>query len=621
MNTESSKEYRVVSPQGNIQAGVIIPERGQLELSAGRRSSGCSDGLTQIAEPSPVGLTVGNMAYGTNVELLSARYSTSEFEFPVRGVHKLARTACNELRLAFRQQGADSPFFMEVRAYDDGIAYRYTVPGAGAQHVGQEASSWTLPADTTVWFFERNSQWKLKSYAGEWISAPVEEMASVSAQGPVQGMPLVLKYPGEGGGYGAIMEAALYNYSGMRLKAVGSNRFTADFWEGEAGFDADGPVVTPWRVLLSSPDLNGLVNSDLIASLNPPPDPQLFPDISYVRPGRSVFRWWCRGTGMPEEEREFVDYAARLGFEYTILDEGWEAWEHKWETVGQLAGYARARGVGVFLWKRSKEINDPADNWGKLRSFMDQAREAGAAGLKIDFIDCESKACIDFETAALQQAARRRLMINFHGISKPTGESRTYPNEITREGIRGLELNKMSEGPIPSFHNAALPFTRFLAGHGDYTPVGFSNPGQTTCAHQLATAILFTSPMQVIAEDPRILLEEESVAPALSLLMSLPTVWEETVVLPPSSIGEWALMARRSGTTWFVAGVNGGTAGTVEIPLTFLSAEQAYMQEIVSDEGDKRLVQSVERIGLRRRSLEQPLLAHGGIVIRYMTVD
>jgi len=120
----------------------------------------------------------------------------------------------------------------------------------------------------------------------------------------------------------------------------------------------------------------------------------------------------------------------------------------------------------------------------------------------------------------LKECALRSLMVNFHGCQSPSGESYTYPNEITREGIRGLELNKMSEGPITSYHNALLPFTRLAVGHGDYTPLSFVNPGNTTFAHQLATMVAFNSPLQVVAEDPEILLHNSLVTPALDFIKS-----------------------------------------------------------------------------------------------------
>jgi alpha-glucosidase len=188
-------------------------------------------------------------------------------------------------------------------------------------------------------------------------------------------------------------------------------------------------------------------------------------------------------------------------------------------------------------------------------------------------METEAKAAIDFEITALQLAAERKLMILFHGCQKPTGEARTYPNEITREAIRGLELNKMAEGPIPAWHNAALPFTRFVAGHADYTPVGFSNPGPTTFAHQLATDIIFTSGLQNIAEHPYKLLNDAHTKPALDILKAVPSVWDETRVLKPSRIGRLACFARRSGDTWFLAALNAEPMILRSVDLSFLGAK------------------------------------------------
>ncbi|WP_158289342.1 glycoside hydrolase family 97 protein [Paenibacillus flagellatus] len=537
------------SPGGTVAARIGLDSGGRLyyEVTSGGRT---------VIEPSEMGMTVDGSDLGDGVRFEGEERGTIDETYPARGVHRTAVNRCSVLTARLTHRASGIGYSVEARAFDDGFAYRYVVPGDGERVVGGERSSWTIPAGCGVWLFERNSSWKLKSYAGEWVRADAEELPTFSGQGPVQGTPIVLELPG-GRGYAALLEAALYNYSGMRLEAVGGRKLRANFTEGEAGFAVEGTIVTPWRATIVAADLNGLVNSDLLTNLNPPPSPELFAEPSYIRPGRSVWRWWSQGTGTPEQEREYVDFAATLGFEYTTVDEGWEKWPDPWGDLRALAGYAASRGVGVFVWKRSKEVDDPADGYGKLRTFLDEVKAAGACGVKIDFIDNESKAAIDFEIGALRLAAERRLMVNFHGISKPTGESRTYPNEITREGIRGLELNKMAEGPIPAFHNAALPFTRFVAGHGDYTPVGYSNPGPTTFAHQLATAVAFTSPMQVIAENPAVLLDDGRVRPALDVLLALPSVWDETRVLEPSAIAELAVLARRSGDRWFVGALNG----------------------------------------------------------------
>ncbi|TLS49012.1 glycoside hydrolase family 97 protein [Paenibacillus antri] len=595
------------SPSGVLTATLRLTREKRLRYQVKR-------GDAVVVEDGDIGITADGVDLGDGVAFEDIRQETIYETYKVFGGHSDALNHCNAYRFSLRHAASGEAYELQARAYDDGFAFRYALPREGTTTVQGEASSWTLPAGSRVWLFERNNGWKLKSYAGEWISADAEELHTVSGQGPVQGTPLVAELP-DGRGYAAIAEAALYNYSGMRLEAIGRRAVRANFTEGDAGFAVEGAVLTPWRVAMAAPDLDGLVNSDLITNLNPAPSAALFSDTSYIRPGRSAWRWWSLGTGTPEQERETVDRAAALGFEYTTVDEGWEAWPEPWADLRRLTDYAKGKHVGVFVWKRSKEIDDPREGWRTMREFFDKAKDAGAVGLKIDFIDNESKAAIDFEIAALRLAAERRLMINFHGISKPTGESRTYPNEISREGIRGLELNKMKEGPIPAWHNAALPFTRFVAGHGDYTPVGFSNPGETTYAHQLATMVAFTSPLQVVAENPAFLLEEAAARPALDVLKSIPSVWDETRALPPSAIGELAVLARRSGEAWFLGVLNGkAERTTVRLPLSFLDDGAAYDAVEIVDRGPGSMARKEGMRVASRDAVDIVLEPNGGYV-------
>lgn len=410
----------------------------------------------EVILPSPIGIVRDGVDLGSSVSFGQPQRSSVHEQYAVLGVKKTAHNDAQILVLPIVSNGVH--YTLEARAFDDGFAWRFIVPGTGKHHIRGESSSWTLPQGSKVWYGERNNYWKLMSYAVEWLSTNIDQLPTVSKEGPVQGPPLVVEPPT--GDYVLLTEAALANYSGMRLRAIGNRRVQADFTEGEAGFDIDGTVTTPWRVTFIDKDLDALVNTDILQNLNPPADPTLFADTSYIRPGRSVWRFWSRDTGSPSQEKLFVDYAAKLGFEYTLVDDGWEKWPDKWQGLADLAAYGKAHHVGVFAWRNFKYISDPADDWGQLREFLDDARGAGLAGVKIDFIDGESKEQVDFERAALLFAAQRHLMVDFHGIQKPTGEVRTFPNAITREGIRGLELNRSSEGAIPPSHNAALPFTR-----------------------------------------------------------------------------------------------------------------------------------------------------------------
>lgn len=545
----SAATLEIVSPSGTVKAGIWADGSGRLTYSIQRNGE-------VIIEPSPLGITVDGVDLGDGVRLGKPRLSRLDETYPVFGGHTLATNRYCTAEIPVIHGQSRTHYVLEVRAFDDGVGWRYRVPGKGSRCVAGEASSWTLPAGSQVWFGERNNSWKLKSYAGEWTRTAVDNLPTISQQGPVQTAPLVAELPG--GGYAALTEAAVFNYSGLRFRAVGVRRVTVDFTESTNGFVLSGEIVTPWRVVLVAPDLNALVNSDLLSNLCPPPDPKLFADTGWIKPGRAAWRWWSLGTGTPEQEQHIVDDAAALGFEYSLVDEGWGLWTNSWESVSNLCAYARAKHVGVFFWKRYDDVSSPGSNWQSLREFLTRMKQVGAAGVKIDFLNAESLDRIRFEEAAMRMAAENRLLIDIHGCQKPGGESRTYPNELSREAVRGLELNKMKEGPIIPRHNAALPFTRFVVGPADYTPVGFSNPGATTFAHQLATIILFTSPIMTVAENPDMLLNDPTVRPALDILKRAPAIWDETRVLKPSAIGELALMARRKGQTWFLAGVNGG---------------------------------------------------------------
>lgn len=535
-----------------------------------------------IIAPSKLGIVMNETDFGQAVKFgkpIGEKIYTSSAR---RGVHSIAINKCRQLKLPVFHRHSDYEFQLEFRLFNDGLAYRYIMPGKGKQWINGEHSSWKIPQETRVWYFERKSNWKLKSYAGEWLSTTIDSLPVISPTGPVQGTPLVFELnPNQG--FLLISEAALYNYSGMRLESVSDRKPKVNFTEGKTGFHVSDTVTTPWRVAIYTKTLNDLVNSDLIWNLNPQPDEKLFSDQEWIKPGRSVWRWWSLGTGNPDEEKRYIDYAQKLQFEYTMIDEGWEDWPDHWEKVKNLCTYGSKRNVGVWLWKHSNQLEDTTDNYVAMRTFLDKIKNVGAVGLKVDFMNAESKDKIDFEIHLLEEAAKRKLMVNFHGCQQASGEARTFPNEMTREGIRGLELNRMNEGPIPAWHNAALPFTRFVVGQADYTPLGFTAPGPTSWAHQLATVVVFTSPLQVIAENAEFLLNNEHIGPVLPVLTKIPTVWDETIVLPGSEIGKLAAFARRSGEIWFIGILNGGKRRSYEIDCSFLESA-SYSAVVVQDD-------------------------------------
>lgn len=573
-------EVRISSPAGSVQAVVSAGAAAELQYSVTR------DGVP-VVETTPLGITVDGVALGSGVVLGAPTLTTFEETYATFGVHPSAVSRYTQASIPITHNGSGTAYMLEVRAFDDGLAYRYVVPGDGVRRVAGEQSSWKIPAGSTAWIFESSSDMKLKTYAGAWMPVAVDALPGVSPQGPIQGAGITLELP-DHGGYAVLSEAALANYSGMRLEAVGDRTVRANFAEGAAGFALSGPIVTPWRVTVTAADLNGLVNSDLLASLSPPPDPALFADRAWIRPGRAVWRWLSSGTGTLAQERSSVDYAALMGYEYVLVDNGWETsfaqdGRTALQALTELCAYGRAKGVGIFVWKNANALAGSVGDWQNLRAFLDDVRRAGVAGVKVDYIYAETKSRVDLTLAVLRKAAERRLLVDLHGVPKPTGELRTYPNELTREAVRGLE-----SGSPGARHDAALPFTRLILGPADYTPLAYTN----NYAEQLATLVIYTSPLQVVGASRDRMLEDPATAPALDVVRAVPATWDETRVLAPSRIGDLALFARRAGERWFLAGISGDRLAPRSLDgldLSFLGARRYAGVVLTSGASDASL--------------------------------
>ena len=504
---------------------------------------------------------------------------------------------------------------IEVAIFDNGCAIRYQLPNAPT-HITAEQTSFVLNGNERAWFFERNNSWKLKSYAGLWMQTQLDSLDKISVTGPIQGKPILAQLADKT--YLFITEAALQNYSGMRLKA-NKNQLQVDFTEGEKGFEvsAGKNVFTPWRIIGLAANLNELVNQKIVLALNEKPDRSLYKNTDYILPGVSAWSWITRGADYldPSSEKKIIDAAAALNFSYTLIDDGWEdKWKHKWETLKELVAYGKEKNVKLWVWKDSKYLKDQAYR----DAFLDTLSRLGVAGIKIDFMNSEAKELIDFEINFLKSAAHKKLMVNFHGCHSSTGEYRSYPNEMTREGIRGMELNIMNE-PIPAWHNAALPFTRFVTGPADYTPAFFSNKANTTCTHQLALLYLFDSPFQCIAENPITLLNDPIYTPILPLLRQLPTTWDHTLVLEGSEIGRCAIIAKRKGADWYLAAINGlTTPQVVTLDLSFIKNLSGYRATTIVDANNGFSSTATTGAQLHQEKITIP--AVGGFVIHLQPI-
>jgi alpha-glucosidase len=301
--------------------------------------------------------------------------------------------------------------------------------------------------------------------------------------------------------------------------------------------------------------------------------------------------------------------AGQLGFEHHVIEGIWRKWTV--EERRDVVEYSRQQGVGVWFWQHTNQLRTPEAR----EEFFKMLSDLGVTGAKLDFLDHEAKEVIDLYEALLQTAAKHRVLIVFHGSNKPTGRERTWPHELVRESVRGMESSGMLER---ARHQTILPFTRYLAGPADYTTMLFSERRRdSSVAHQMATLAVFASPLLTIAANPEHILA----SPAVDVIKSVPSTWDETRVLAGSEIGELVLFARRKGETWFLAVMNGPEARAIKVPLSFLGSG-SYQGTLVRDDAPDGSTVRVDsaRHG-RTDMMVLDLRAGGGLLARFVPLQ
>jgi alpha-glucosidase len=609
---------RLDPPSGQTSATVLSPDGRvafRLWSDGSRLWHAVKFNNKPVLDSSPLIVSMDGIALTDAVEWgATKRYKTNE-TYPWRGIHSIASNHCNGATIAFRHGESGTPFTIEVRVFNDGIGFRHIVPGRDTNRVPDEATKFVLPAGSRVW---------RHGLEGHYEAAHTNSDVATMKSGEWCAPPLTFELPN--GNYASITEAALMNYSGMALQADGQRgfnvvlgdkhhvsypfrlRYSNDIARLSRPAAVRGDIFSPWRVVMMGRDLNALVNSDIVHNLCPAADPKLFTagmQTDWVKPGRAVWRYLDGGRNTLEEVQNFSRWAGELGFEYQVVEGLWSRWSD--EQIKEAVDYARQQGVGLWFWRHSRELRTPEAR----EQFFSKLERLGIVGAKIDFFDHEHKEVIDLYYELLAGAARHHIMVNFHGANKPTGESRAWPNEMIRESVRGMESSRLQER---ARHNTTLPFTRYLAGHGDYTPVIFGNRrGDTTWAHQIATAAIFNEPLLTYGAHPTNLLAH----PAREMIQSIPAVWDETRVLPPSEIGELAVFARRRGEHWFLAVINGPQSREIKIPLSFLGPGDYRAATVCDLKNEPAAVQIGHGTNRRRDSLKIELSAGGGFIARF----
>lgn len=434
-----------------------------------------------------------------------------------------------------------------LRVARDGVGIRYAMPTLdGTARVTGDRTAVTLPAGSRSWVLDYQTWYETPRFG-----ADTAELASGA-----YGFPFLTRLDAtthilitesgiDGRFAGAHAEASEPDADGGR---------TLRFTLADDGVEVARGVVTPWRVILVG-TLPQLVSSLLVDELASAVSPDL-EDATWVRPGRAAWSWWSDfySGAQLERQKHFVDVAADLGWEHLLIDCGWE---ETW--VPEIVAHASRRGVQVHLWTIWRDLNSPED----LRKLA-LWRSWGVAGIKVDFMESESKDRYRWYDTVLTETARLGLMVNFHGSVIPRGWARTFPQVIGYEAIRGAEYYVFFENQaLTASHNVIQPFTRNIVGAMDATPVAFGAANRTTSdGHELGLSVAFECGITHFADH----VDAYASRPlAARFLAELAPVWGETTLLAGDPDSH-AVIARRSGDRWFVGGIATGDARTIHVP-------------------------------------------------------
>jgi alpha-glucosidase len=492
----------------------------------------------------------------------------------------------NELQLVLKEKsGPMRQMELSVRAYNDGVAFRYKLSRSakvGDRQIVKELTTFSIPGDPKAWIVE------YKGYASSNEAEFFEHPLSYLNEKSIAGMPMLLEY--EKNFWAAITEAKIDNYAAFYIGTNGTtNQLTTKLvplpGEAETGVKvrfAD-EVYTPWRLIMVGETPGTLIESEIIQNLN---DPCAIKDPSWIKPGMSAWDHWWSGEVKMEMPviKQYIDLASEMGWPYMLVDWQWygkfntpEADITKWApqiNMPEIISYAKSRNVKIIVWLYSSDVNRNA----AYKKAFPLYEKWGIAGIKIDFMDRDDQQMVNWYHDIIKCAAENHLLVDFHGAYKPDGIIRTWPNMITREGVMGNEYYKFSNKMSPE-HNVKLAFTRMLAGQMDYTPGGFMNVTKeqfkqqtpalvwNTRSAELSKFVIYESPLTVVCDHPDNILNQ----PGADFLKIVPTTWDD-IKFVGGNPRDFVAIAKRSGDRWFLGVMNNSIGKTVEIKTDFLQS-------------------------------------------------
>jgi len=619
----------VFSPKRQLHFSFVLLPDGQPAYRVRYR------GKAVIAD-SALGLELqGQPPLGPGLRLASVEYDSADETYEVvAGKSNPVRNHYHSVLLKLEETGRlQRKLWLQARAYDDGVAFRYMLPAQPRLteiRLIQERTKFRLAKDGTA--FPLYLPGFRNSYEGEHFKVPVTGLLAEL----LIGLPLLVELPGVA--WLAITEAHLENYAGMYLTHPGGTRSLELEVRLAPRLDVPGLSVlaipahrSAWRAIMIADEPGRLIESNLVINLNPP---CALKDTSWIRPGKKTSPWWpgsvvtgadFQGGMNTQTMKYYTDFASRSNIPYLVIDAGWYRNDDVTDVnrdlnLREVIRYAASKNVGVWLWA----------HWAVIDRQMEIAfplfREWGVKGVKLDFMQRDDQVMVDFYHRAVREAAKHRLMIDLHGAYKPTGLQRTYPNLMAHEAALGFEYAKWSARSTPEV-NVMLGFTRMLAGpmsigvgafnnvtHAEFVPRNRAPMVLGTRAHHLALYVVFENPFAGVVDHPG---AYENL-PEFEFIRHVPTVWEETRVLNAEA-GKYVTIARRRGQEWYVGSITDWDPRQFELPLDFL-APGGYTAEVYADAADAhrypKHVTIEQRFVDRSQMLKVVLAPGGGCAIR-----
>ncbi len=567
--SKSKRSWELSSPSGKLTFSLNLNENNELNYQVFMNDS---TGKQQVISSSPLGIQRSDVSFVSNLTFVSADsvVSFSEtFSLPA-GKRKVIHNQGNELTVTFQNEYG-SKIQIIARAFNDGVAFRYRFPE-------KDSKTYTVANELTGFAIEGKGKAWIQPYDKVTTYSPGYERYFEN------GIPIGTNAPSEEGwcfpalfqtenAWILLTEAAVdssYFAAHLQPEATGG-KYTIRMPEASEANNIAGnkpssalPWTTPWRVIVVSDKLSDIVETNLVPQLNPE---SKIEDVSWIKPGRASWSWWSDWPSSKNYQslKKFVDFAAQMGWEYSLVDANWDLMEGG--NIEQLVKYANSKNVGILMWYNSGGANnnvterprdimsDPA----KRKEEFKKLAAWGVKGVKVDFFQSDKPIIIKEYLDILKDAADNKILVNFHGCTLPKGWNRTWPNLISMEAIRGAESYGF-DSLYPQkavWHNTIIPFTRNVVGSMDYTPVTFSNQKfahQTTFGHELALSVVFESGIVHLADK----VEAYNALPQepKNFLKNLPVAWDSTLFLSGTP-GTDCVMARRSGGKWYIGGING----------------------------------------------------------------